>query len=91
MRKKDTHGLLACVLCKEKGHTANYLGLFPGTPKRAPSPVKVTPRPAPARPVSALSYVRAAVGPRGVPPTTSVVHRGPLKTAHVDNIHYRHK
>ncbi|GBP58708.1 Nucleic-acid-binding protein from transposon X-element [Eumeta japonica] len=51
-RNKDTDGPPACVLCKQKGHTANYLGC-PRAPKRAPSPEKA----APARAVSStLSY-----------------------------------
>ncbi|GBP19283.1 hypothetical protein EVAR_79883_1 [Eumeta japonica] len=40
---KDTDGPPACVLCKQKGHTANYLGC-PRAPKRAHPPEKVAPR-----------------------------------------------
>ncbi|GBP67923.1 Nucleic-acid-binding protein from transposon X-element [Eumeta japonica] len=36
-RNKDTDGPPACVLCKQKGHTANYLGC-PRAPKRTPPP-----------------------------------------------------
>ncbi|GBP46496.1 Nucleic-acid-binding protein from transposon X-element [Eumeta japonica] len=67
-RNKDTDGPPACVLCKQKGHTANYLGC-PRAPKRAPPPEKAAPRRAPARAVSStLSYARAAAGPRNAPP-----------------------
>ncbi|GBP36376.1 Nucleic-acid-binding protein from transposon X-element [Eumeta japonica] len=67
-RNKDTDGPPACVLCKQKGHTANYLGC-PRAPKRPPPPVKAVPRRAPARAVSAtFSYARAAAGPRNTPP-----------------------
>ncbi|GBP31348.1 hypothetical protein EVAR_13467_1 [Eumeta japonica] len=65
-RNKDTDGPPACVLCKQKGLTANYLGC-PRAPKRAPPPEKAAPRRAPARAVSStLSY--AAAGPRNAPP-----------------------
>ncbi|GBP14698.1 Nucleic-acid-binding protein from transposon X-element [Eumeta japonica] len=68
MRNKDTDGPPACVLCKQKGHTANYLGC-PRAPKRTPPPEKAAPRRAPARAVSStLSYARAAAGPRNAPP-----------------------
>ncbi|GBP19273.1 Nucleic-acid-binding protein from transposon X-element [Eumeta japonica] len=40
---RDTDGPPACVLCKQKGHTANYLGC-PRAPKRAHPPEKVAPR-----------------------------------------------
>ncbi|GBP79878.1 Nucleic-acid-binding protein from transposon X-element [Eumeta japonica] len=67
-RNKDTDGPPACVLCKQKGHTANYLGC-PRAPKRPPPPEKAVPRRAPARAVSAaFSYARAAAGPRNAPP-----------------------
>ncbi|GBP44703.1 Nucleic-acid-binding protein from transposon X-element [Eumeta japonica] len=67
-RNKDTDGPPACVLCKQKGHTANYLGC-PRAPKRAPPPEKAAPCRAPARAVSStLSYARAAAGPRNAPP-----------------------
>ncbi|GBP59825.1 Nucleic-acid-binding protein from transposon X-element [Eumeta japonica] len=67
-RNKDTDGPPACVLCKQKGHTANYLGC-PRAPKRPPPPEKAVPRRAPTRPVSStLSYARAAAGPRNAPP-----------------------
>ncbi|GBP07603.1 Nucleic-acid-binding protein from transposon X-element [Eumeta japonica] len=67
-RNKDTDGPPACVLCKQKGHTANYLGC-PRAPKRAPPPEKAAPRRAPARAVlSTLTYARAAAGPRNAPP-----------------------
>ncbi|GBP34434.1 Nucleic-acid-binding protein from transposon X-element [Eumeta japonica] len=67
-RNKDTDGPPACVLCKQKGHTANYLGC-PRAPKRPPPPEKAVPRRAPARPVSStFSYARAAAGPRNAPP-----------------------
>ncbi|GBP92680.1 hypothetical protein EVAR_81858_1 [Eumeta japonica] len=66
-RNKDTDGPPACVLCKQKGHTANYLGC-PRAPKRPPPPEKAVPRRAPARAVSAaFSYARAAAGPRNAP------------------------
>ncbi|GBP03133.1 Nucleic-acid-binding protein from transposon X-element [Eumeta japonica] len=45
-RNKDTDGPPACVLCKQKGHTANYLGC-PRAPKRPPPPEKAVPRRAP--------------------------------------------
>ncbi|GBP07031.1 hypothetical protein EVAR_4452_1 [Eumeta japonica] len=38
-RNKDIDGPPACVLCKQKGHTVNYLG-YPRAPKRAPPPKK---------------------------------------------------
>ncbi|GBP50545.1 Nucleic-acid-binding protein from transposon X-element [Eumeta japonica] len=67
-RNRDTDGPPACVLCKQRGHTANYLGC-PRAPKRAPPPEKAAPRRAPARAVSStLSYARAAAGPRNAPP-----------------------
>ncbi|GBP37039.1 hypothetical protein EVAR_31037_1 [Eumeta japonica] len=40
---KYTDGPPACVLCKQKGLTSNYLGC-PYAPKRAPPPEKTTPR-----------------------------------------------
>ncbi|GBP81162.1 hypothetical protein EVAR_25088_1 [Eumeta japonica] len=41
-RNKDRDQLPACVLSKEKGHTADYLRC-PRAPKKAPAPAKVTP------------------------------------------------
>ncbi|GBP33995.1 Nucleic-acid-binding protein from transposon X-element [Eumeta japonica] len=71
-RNKDTDGPPACVLCKQKGHTANYLGC-PRAAKRPPPPEKAVPRRAPARAVSAaFSYARAAAGPRNAPPAAKV-------------------
>ncbi|GBP23646.1 hypothetical protein EVAR_80263_1 [Eumeta japonica] len=67
-RNKDTDGPPACVLYKQKGHTANYLGCL-HAPKRARPPEKAAPRHAAARAVSStLSYARAAAGPRNAPP-----------------------
>ncbi|GBP58741.1 Nucleic-acid-binding protein from transposon X-element [Eumeta japonica] len=40
---KDTDGPPACVLCKQKGHTANYLGC-PHAPKRVPPPKEAASR-----------------------------------------------
>ncbi|GBP39097.1 Nucleic-acid-binding protein from transposon X-element [Eumeta japonica] len=72
-RNKDTDGPPACVLCKQKGHTANYLGC-PRAPKRPPPPEKAVPRRAPARAVSAaFSYARAAAGPRNAPPAAKII------------------
>ncbi|GBP56061.1 hypothetical protein EVAR_43823_1 [Eumeta japonica] len=69
---KDTDGPPACVLCKQKDHTANYLRC-PHAPKRAPPHGNVSPRRATARTVSnTLTYARAATGPRSVPPTTKL-------------------
>ncbi|GBP54669.1 hypothetical protein EVAR_47171_1 [Eumeta japonica] len=62
-RNKDTDGPPACVLCKQKGHTVNYLGC-PRVPKRAPPPEKTTPRPVSAT----LSYAHTAAESRSVPP-----------------------
>ncbi|GBO99313.1 hypothetical protein EVAR_100861_1 [Eumeta japonica] len=62
---KDTNGPSACVLCKQKDHTANYIGC-PRAPKRA---LPREDRAAPARAFSnTLGYARAAAGPCSVPP-----------------------
>ncbi|GBP78250.1 Nucleic-acid-binding protein from transposon X-element [Eumeta japonica] len=66
-RYKNTDGLSACVICKQKGHTANYLRCL-RVPKGVPPPRK------PRRAVhlrarsQTLSYARAAAGPRSDPP-----------------------
>ncbi|GBP50498.1 Nucleic-acid-binding protein from transposon X-element [Eumeta japonica] len=70
-RNKDRDGLPACVLCKQKGHTANYLGC-PRAPKRAALPRS------PTRAVSStLSDARAAAGPRSVSPAVKQIRRLP--------------
>ncbi|GBP10177.1 hypothetical protein EVAR_77580_1 [Eumeta japonica] len=46
-RNKDTDSLPACVLSKQKGDKANYIGC-PRAPKRVPPPEKAAPRRAPA-------------------------------------------
>ncbi|GBP12311.1 hypothetical protein EVAR_75753_1 [Eumeta japonica] len=79
-RNKDIDGPPACVLCKQKGHTVNYLG-YPRAPKRAPPPKKAAPRRAPARTVSTtLSFARAAAGPRSVRPQRSRIRHPPRTT-----------
>ncbi|GBP61934.1 hypothetical protein EVAR_44990_1 [Eumeta japonica] len=69
MRKKDTDDPPACVLCKQKGHTANYLRC-PRAAKRAPRPEEDALHRALTRAFSTtLSYARAAAGPNSVPLT----------------------
>ncbi|GBP52107.1 hypothetical protein EVAR_42010_1 [Eumeta japonica] len=58
IRNKDTDDPPACVLCKQKGHTANYLGM-PACSKKSPPPEKAAPRRAPAqRPDHAASRLQ---------------------------------
>ncbi|GBP58784.1 hypothetical protein EVAR_25857_1 [Eumeta japonica] len=57
-RNKDTHGPSACVLYKQKGHTANYQGC-PRASKRAPPLEKAAPRLAPARAFSTTQVTLA--------------------------------
>ncbi|GBP17298.1 hypothetical protein EVAR_17787_1 [Eumeta japonica] len=64
----DTDGPPACVLCKQKGHTANYLGR-PRAPRRTPPVTKATLRQESASALSnTLSYVGVAEGARSVSP-----------------------
>ncbi|GBP85472.1 hypothetical protein EVAR_64770_1 [Eumeta japonica] len=88
---KETDRLLACVVYKEKGHMANYLGC-PRVPKKALPPVKAALRQAPMRAVSHIKLHPCSGGITQRPAhiqTKSVVQRRRLKPINVNNINYQ--